>query len=107
MRAHVYQSIDDIGAERLARLPLGLDCSLGLLRAMERSIWGELEVRYITVEDEETNALLAFTPCYVGSNLNFNALLPKLIQNSYYALVDGLGTRMATRVAILGCLISD
>jgi predicted N-acyltransferase len=43
----------------------------------------------------------------VGSNLNFNALLPKFIQKSYYALVDALGTSMATRVAIIGCLISD
>lgn len=107
MKARVYESIDEIGTQRFSRLAPGLDFSFGVLRAVEKSIWGELVVRYITVESDNCDSLLAFTPCYVGSNLNFNALLPKFIQNSYYALVDGLGTSMATRVAILGCLISD
>lgn len=107
MRAHVYKSIDEIGAERLASLRPGLDFSFGLLRAMEKSLWGELIVRYITIESHDGQMLLAFSPCYLGSNLNCNALLPKFIQSSYYALVNGLGTSMATRVAIMGCLISD
>lgn len=107
MRAEVYESIDDIGSDRLKTLPTGLDFSFGLLRAIERSLWGELMVRYITVETVDDRTLLAFTPVYVGSNLNFNALLPKFIQKTYYALVDSLGTAMATRVAVVGCLISD
>ena len=106
MRAQVYESIDDLGSDRLAALPSCLDFSFGLLRAMERSIWGELVVRYITVEDDG-GEVLAFTPVYVGSNLNFNALLPKAIQTGYNALVASIGMAMATRVAVVGCLISD
>jgi hypothetical protein len=106
MQARVHSSIDDIGAEVLAALPTGLDFSFGLLRAMERTLWGELIVRYVTVEDDH-GTVLAFTPVYVGSNLNFNALLPKAIQTGYNALVAGLGTAMATRVAVVGVLISD
>ncbi len=106
MRAQVYESIDDLGSDRLAALPSCLDFSFGLLRAMERSIWGELVVRYITVENDG-GEVLAFTPVYVGSNLNFNALLPKAIQTGYNALVASIGMAMATRVAVVGCLISD
>lgn len=107
MRVQVHESIDDIGAGRIAALPTGLDFSFGLLRAMERSLWGELLVRYITVESDDRSALLAFTPVYVGSNLNFNALLPRAIQKGYDALVGSLGVAIATRVAVVGCLISD
>jgi hypothetical protein len=73
---------------------------------MERSLWGALVVRYLTVENDD-GTLLAFTPVYVGSNLNFNALLPKAIQRGYDAMVGGLGMSMATRVAVTGSLISD
>jgi len=107
MQSHIYNSIDEIGIERLADLPLGLDLSFGLLRVMERSIWGELVVRYLTVESPENDILLAFVPVYVGSNLNFNALLPKAVQNGYNALVSGFGSAIATRVAVVGSLISD
>jgi hypothetical protein len=107
MRANVYESIDDIGSDRIETLPAALDFSFGLLRALEKSLWGELLVRYITVESDDGNELLAFTPVYVGSNLNFNALLPKVIQKGYNALVGSMGTAMATRVAVVGCLISD
>ncbi len=106
MRSRVYDSIDDIGAARLAPLSTGLDFSYGLLRAMERSIWGDLAVRYLAVEDDD-GTLLLFTPVYAGSNLNFNALLPKAIQKGYGALVRAVGQAMATRVAVVGCLISD
>jgi hypothetical protein len=105
MRARVYTSIDDIGEQRLAPLPATLDFSWGILRAMERSLWGELTARYITVEDDRH--VLAFTPVYLGSNLNFNALLPKFIQTGYNALVNGVGMALATRVAVVGNLISD
>ena len=105
MHGKIYESIDEVGAERLAPLDTGLDFSFGILRAMERSIWGELAVRYLTAEDAGT--IVAFTPLYVGSNLNFNALLPKAIQKGYDALVSGLGMAMATRVAVVGSLISD
>jgi hypothetical protein len=108
LKAKVYESIDDIGAERLRPLRAGLDFSFGLLRAMERSLWGELLVRYLTVEAEDGDGpVLAFTPVYVGSNLNFNALLPKAVQRGYDFLVGGLGSAVATRVALAGSLISD
>jgi len=106
MRPRVYESIDDVGSDRITELQPGLDFSFGLLRAMERSLWGALVVRYLTVENDD-GALLAFTPVYVGSNLNFNALLPKAIQKGYDAMVGGLGMSMATRVAVTGSLISD
>jgi len=106
MRSNVYKSIDDIGAPRLEALPTGLDFSFGLLRAMERSLWGDLLVRYVTVEGAD-GVVLAFTPVYVGSNLNFNALLPKPLQSGYNAMIRGIGMRMATRAALVGCLISD
>jgi hypothetical protein len=44
---------------------------------------------------------------YLGSNLNFNALLPKVVQRGYDALVRLLGSAIATRVAVVGSLISD
>lgn len=107
MRSHVYASIDEIGLHQIEALDAGLDFSFGLLRAIERTLWGELLVRYVTVESDDGGEVLAFTPVYVGSNLNFNALLPKIIQKGYNALVRSLGTAMATRVAVIGCLISD
>jgi hypothetical protein len=107
MRTQVYESIDQIGYEQIGRLSTGLDFSFGLLRAMERSLWGELLVRYITVESDDGGVVLAFTPVYVGSNLNFNALLPQFVQKGYGALVNGFGMAIATRVAVAGCLISD
>lgn len=107
MHIQVYDTIDDIGPDKLEALPdAGLDFSFGLLRAIELSLWGELLVRYLTVEDGG-GTVLAFTPVYVGSNLNFNALLPMAIQKGYNAMVGGLGTAMATRIAVVGCLISD
>jgi hypothetical protein len=107
MRLRVYESIDDIGVRQIEALPTGLDFSFGLLRAVERSLWGDLLVRYITVETNDGAMVLGFTPVYIGSNLNCNALLPKFVQNAYNALVANMGLAMATRVAIVGCLISD
>lgn len=106
MRAQVYKSIDDIGHSRLAVLPSNLDFSFGLLRAVELSLWGELLVRYITVEDNH-DTIQAFTPVYVGSNLNFNALLPKFVEKSHDVMLGMFGKTMATRAALAGSLISD
>ncbi|HYL05016.1 MAG TPA: GNAT family N-acetyltransferase [Thermoanaerobaculia bacterium] len=107
MRAQVHETIDAIGPDRLAALAGGgLDFSYGLLRALERSLWGDLLVRYPAIESDD-GTLLAFTPVYVGSNLNFNALLPMAVQKGYDALVAGLGMAAATRAAVAGCLISD
>jgi len=107
MRIQRHETIDDIGPRRIEALPDGgLDFSFGLLRALERSLWGELLVRYLTVEDDD-GTVLAFTPVYLGSNLNFNALLPMAIQKGYNALVGGFGEAAATRIALVGCLISD
>lgn len=105
MRSLVYESIDDIGIDQIEALDGGLDFSFGLLRAIEKTLWGELLARYVTVESD--GKVLAFIPVYVGSNLNFNALLPQIIQKGYNALVRSFGTAMATRVAVIGCLISD
>jgi hypothetical protein len=107
MRTQVHESIDSIGSQQIEALPTGLDFSFGLLRAVERSLWGDLLVRYVTVETDDGATVLAFTPVYVGSNLNCNALLPKFIQKGYNALLGSLGSAIATRVAIVGCLISD
>src|SRR5258706_8697268 len=106
MRTKVYESIDALGCGRLEPLDTGLDFSFGALRAIERSLWGELLVRYLTVESDD-GTVLAFTPVYIRSNLNFNALLPKAIQTGYDAMVGYLGMAMATRVAVAGSLISD
>jgi hypothetical protein len=107
MRTEVYESIDEIGPDRVGLLDTGLDFSFGMLRAIEKSIWGELLVRYITVEDDDRGRTLAFTPVYLGSNLNFNALLPRFVQKGYDWLVGSLGSAIATRAAVAGCLISD
>lgn len=109
MRSHVYESIDDIGLDQIEALDAGLDFSFGLLRAIERTLWGELLVRYITVESDGDGGgkVVAFIPVYVGSNLNLNALLPKIIQKGYNAIVRSFGTAMATRFAVIGCLVSD
>lgn len=106
LHAKTYESIDDLGPAALEPLPTGLDFAFGLLRAMERSLWGELVARYLTVQDDD-GKVLAFTPVYIGSNLNFNALLPKVVQSGYNALVGSAGMAMATRVAVVGSLISD
>jgi predicted N-acyltransferase len=106
MRAHVYDSIDELDPRQIAALDTGLDFSYGLLRVMERSLWGELLVRYPAVLNDD-GLIVAFTPVYVGSNLNFNALLPQFIQKSYNALVASFGSALATRVAVVGSLISD
>ena len=43
MRCAVYESIDDIGADRIAPLQGSVvDFSYGVLRALERSVWGDL-----------------------------------------------------------------
>ncbi|MEM7050930.1 MAG: GNAT family N-acetyltransferase [Acidobacteriota bacterium] len=106
METRIYRSIDELGADRvMAQEGGGLDFSYGLLRAVERTLWGRLEVRYLTVEDGGETVL--FTPVYIGSNLNFNALLPKLIQSSYASQVENLGMAAAYTVAVVGCLISD
>ncbi len=106
MQARVHESIDELGPERvMAQEGGGLDFSFGLLRALERSLWGHLKVVYLTVED--AGETVAFTPVFIGSNLNFNALLPRFVQTSYFSQVDKLGIGAAYTVAVVGCLISD
>lgn len=105
MELSVYDSIDGLGPAALAPLSGGLDFSYGLLRAVERSLWGHLGVRYLAVEDG--GGVAAFTPVYLGSNLNFNALLPQAVQASYALQVAQLGVGAAYTVAVVGSLISD
>lgn len=102
----VYDTIDEIGPGAIEPLEGSpLDFSYGLLRAVERSLWGDLTVRYLAVRDGD--ALAAFTPVYVGSNLNFNALMPRIVQRGYAALVDWVGGAAGYSIAVVGCLLSD
>ena len=106
MNTQWYDSIDDIGAARIAPLEGSpVDFSYGLLRAMERSLWGDVRVRYLAVEEGST--LLGFFPVYFGTNIEFMAAMPGPIARSYAALVEHLGLTMAYRVAVAGSLISD
>ena len=106
MHTETFSSIDQIGPDRMKDLEGSkLDFSHGLLRAIERSLWGGLTVKYISVADG--NDIIAFTPVYIGTNLNFNALMPGFIQRSYAVMVDKLGLGAAYTVAVVGCLISD
>jgi len=101
-----FDSIDQIGWEAIEPMAGStLDFSYGLLRAVERSLWGDLSVRYVAVEED--NAVVAFTPVYIGTNLNFNALLPRLLQRGYSSIVNSLGAAWGYSVAIVGCLMSD
>lgn len=102
----VYDSIDALGPEVLGRFEGSrLDFSYGVLRALEKALWGDLSVHYLTVEADGQPQ--AFLPVYVGTNVNLNALLPKALQDGYFKLVRLLGAAIATRFAIAGNLISD
>lgn len=102
----VYQSIDDIGPERIAPLKGSpIDFSYGLLRALERTVWGDLKMVYLAVEEGGT--MLSFIPVNLGTNIAFTACMPRLVQSAYPALIDNLGLGMAYKVAVAGSLISD
>lgn len=106
MTARWYDSIDAVGAERI--LPLQgspVDFGYGLLRAVETTLWGDLRVRYLCLEDGER--LCAFVPIYYGTNVAFMALLPALMQRGYAWLVRQAGHRAAYRVLVAGSLMSD
>ncbi|HEX2573589.1 MAG TPA: peptidogalycan biosysnthesis protein [Polyangia bacterium] len=109
MECVVYRSIEDLGPEKLAGLAhvesSPVDFSYGLLAAMERSLWGDLAVCYVAIEDAGT--LCGFVPVYVGTNIAFTAALPRLFHRLYPALVEHFGLRRAYRVAVAGSLISD
>lgn len=106
MHAIVYDTIDDIGADAIEPLEGStLDFSYGLLRALERSLWGDLSVKYLCVRDGD--ALAAFTPVYIGTNLNFNALMPRIIQRVYNALINCMGSAAGYSIAVVGCPLSD
>lgn len=106
MHRLVYESIEAIGRGPVSGLDGSrLDFSYGLLRAVEKSLFGDLVVRYLTIEDER--GVLAMMPVYVGTNVNINALMPKSIQDGYFKLVALLGDAAKTRFLIAGSLISD
>ncbi len=106
MQIHWYQTVDDLGEARITPLEGSpVDFSYGLLRAMERSLWGDLRVRYLAVETQGT--VLAFTPVYYGTNIEFMAIMPGPIQRAYNALVQHMGLKNAYRVAAVGSLPSD
>lgn len=106
MNLRIYDSIDEIGQDAVESIEPGIDFCFGVLRAMEVTLWGGMVVRYVTVEDAG-GKLLAFTPLYLGSNLNLNALLPQVVQDTYNSLVAVFGSWIATRAAVAGSLISD
>ncbi|WP_416398613.1 GNAT family N-acetyltransferase [Allohahella sp. A8] len=106
MERKVYDSIDELGPELIARFEGSkLDFSYGILRAVEKGLWGDLRVHYLTIE--AAGAAQAFMPVYVGTNININALLPQSVQDVYFKLVGLVGRSVKTRFAIAGCLISD
>lgn len=106
MHTQIYESIDDIGPDRIEPLQGSpVDFSYGLLRAIERSLWGDIEVRYLCVEQGHT--LLGMLPVYIGTNIEFMALMPGLIKDGYAALVEHVGLSQAYRIAVAGSLISD
>jgi hypothetical protein len=106
MRCAVYESIDDMGADRIAPLRGSpVDFSHGVLRALERSVWGDLEVRYVCVEEDGT--LLAFVPVNIGTNVAFTAAMPRIVQVGYAALLEHFGLAAAYKIAVVGSLISD
>jgi hypothetical protein len=106
MQTKIYDSIDEIGAERIDPLEGSpVDFSYGLLRVMERSLWGDIRVRYVCVEAGEE--LLGMLPVYIGTNIEFMALMPVPIKAGYAALVEHMGLGQAYGVAVAGSLISD
>lgn len=106
LRSAVYDTIEQLAPAQVAALEGSpLDFSFGLLRAVERSLWGRLFVKYVTIEED--GELVALAPVYVGRNLNFNALMPQLIQRLYARMLDLLGESAGYTVAIVGSLISD
>lgn len=106
MQTVVYDTIEQLDPEEVAGLDGSpIDFSFGLLRAIEYSLWGHLSVRYLAVEDG--GALIAFTPIYIGTNLNFNALMPRIVQGFYQRMLTLLGEAAGYTVAIVGSLISD
>jgi hypothetical protein len=105
METAVYDTIDELGSGPLADMDAGLDFSFGLLRAVERSLWGGMSVRYAAVE--QVGRPVAFTPVYLGSNLDFNALLPRLAGSVYRSMIAAFGQAAGYRAAIAGSLISD
>lgn len=106
MQSTIYERIDDVGAERIALLTGSLlDYSYGLLRVLERTLWGDLEVKYLVVE--EGSELLTFTPVVLGTEIDLNATMPSLMRRAYTKSLEWLGQSMAYHVAIVGSLISD
>ncbi|MEO1335169.1 MAG: GNAT family N-acetyltransferase [Myxococcota bacterium] len=106
MRQAVLRSIDDIPIDQLSELEGSrLDFSYGLLRAVEKSLWGELDVNYLALYDADT--LAGLIPAYTGTNLNINVLLPKWFQDGFLSIVRLVGSSAKTKVVVAGSIISD
>lgn len=106
MKRGYYESIDDIGVDVINKLSGStLDFSFGLLRAVEKSLWGDLKVAYLTIESSDE--MLSFMPVYHGTNVNINALLPEKFQEIYNKIVTFVGSGIKTTFLIAGSLISD
>ncbi len=106
MHTQWYESIDGLGALRIAPLQGSpVDFSYGLLRAVELSLWGDVRVRYLSIEEGRT--VLGFVPIYFGTNIEFMAIMPTLMRRAYAAIVEHLGIGQAYRVGVAGSLISD
>jgi hypothetical protein len=106
MERKIYDSIEQIGPEAVASLGGSeLDFSYGLLNAVEKGLFGDLVVHYLSLEED--GAIVSLMPVYLGTNVNINALLPRPIQEGYTKLVAWLGDIVKTRFVIAGSLISD
>lgn len=106
MQRNMYESIEQLSPESINVLTGSpLDFSHGLLRVVEKGLWGDLEVRYLTIERD--GRILAMLPVYSGSNVNINALMPKGLQNGIDRFVRSFGLAQRTSFCIAGNPISD
>ncbi|PCK07418.1 MAG: hypothetical protein COA42_14330 [Alteromonadaceae bacterium] len=106
MKPGIYDTIDEIDISAIEKLKgAELDFSHGLLKAVEKGLWGDLSVKYLSLESG--GEILSLIPVYYGTNININALLPAGFQKTYNALVDFIGDSLKTPFLIAGSLISD
>lgn len=106
MNRTMYESVAQLKPEEINILTGSpLDFSYGLLRAVEKGLWGDLDVRYLAIEDD--GRILAMLPVYSGNNVNINALMPKWLQNAIDRFVRSFGLAQRTSFCMAGNPISD
>ena len=108
MEVEIVETVDALPWDALTRFTGSpLDFSRGVLKAVEASLWGDLKVYYLLVRCDQSHHPLAFSPVYVGTNLNINALLPLGLQRLQCWLVEKMGNAAKIRFGLAGSIISD